>query len=292
MKCFSPLHVNGYTVPCGKCAACLQKKQRDWIFRLKQELRYFPYAFFLTLTYNSDTVPFVVTEVSKGCIYGTNTFDKSDVQKFLKRFRKKLKNVPLRYFIVSEYGGESHRPHYHGVLFFDRFIDYHYLYKAIDASWSLGFTCLRLVTASHLAYVCKYTYSPELLDGVQFRKKPYRTFLLASKRNSSGFGIGSGFVTEARCRYYKATLDTSVVDNGHRVAMPRYYRTKFFDADERAIILEKYLDEEYKNVLKFYEEIGKAIDKSDSRLYQRLVSQETLRRDNFLRKFYKNSKHK
>ena len=54
------------------------------------------------------------------------TVSKKDIQNFLKRLRKKIDklNIPqnekkIRYFIASEYGPKTYRPHYHGVLFID-----------------------------------------------------------------------------------------------------------------------------------------------------------------------------
>lgn len=51
---------------------------------------------------------------------------KKDIQDFFKRLRKKINklNIPqnekdIRYFVASEYGPETLRPHYHGFIFFD-----------------------------------------------------------------------------------------------------------------------------------------------------------------------------
>lgn len=51
---------------------------------------------------------------------------KKDIQNFLKRLRKKIDKLNLsyndkkiRYYIASEYGPITKRPHYHGIIFFD-----------------------------------------------------------------------------------------------------------------------------------------------------------------------------
>lgn len=52
---------------------------------------------------------------------------KRDVQNFMKRLRKLIDNdnninengKKIRYYISSEYGPQTYRPHYHGILFFD-----------------------------------------------------------------------------------------------------------------------------------------------------------------------------
>ena len=51
---------------------------------------------------------------------------KKDIQNFLKRLRKKIDKLnisdndkKIRYYIASEYGPITKRPHYHGIIFFD-----------------------------------------------------------------------------------------------------------------------------------------------------------------------------
>ena len=82
-------------VPCGKCAACLTNKRKEWTFRLNQELHVSSSSFFITLTYDDEHIP--VTEE------GLPTFSKRDIQLFIKRLRKNT-NRKISYYIVSEYG--------------------------------------------------------------------------------------------------------------------------------------------------------------------------------------------
>lgn len=60
------------------------------------------------------------------CLNEFGVCSKYDIQCFLKRIRKKLSKIyddknsrKFRYFIASEYGPSTLRPHYHGVFFFD-----------------------------------------------------------------------------------------------------------------------------------------------------------------------------
>lgn len=97
---------------------------------------------FFTLTYDEDKVPFVdlpaesfdefkgmtykVQTKNGGCytrVYDgkTRTVKKSDVQNWLKRFREKCRrsgrSTDWKYWVTSEYGPSSFRPHYHGLFF-------------------------------------------------------------------------------------------------------------------------------------------------------------------------------
>lgn len=59
-------------------------------------------------------------------LYQFGVVSKADIQNFLKRLRDRINklNIPknekaIRYFICSEYGPTTIRPHYHGIIFFD-----------------------------------------------------------------------------------------------------------------------------------------------------------------------------
>lgn len=114
--------VHYVSVPCGKCSECLQKYQNSWSIRLQAESKYWTYCYFLTLTYNQDTVPMSVEKTSGEV---SLTVHKKDVQDWLKRFRtayfrKYGENIDMKYFITSEYGPRTQRPHYHCLFFCDR----------------------------------------------------------------------------------------------------------------------------------------------------------------------------
>lgn len=60
-------------------------------------------------------------------LYHFGVVCKKDIQNFLKRLRWRISNIPnitkdeskIRYYISSEYGPTTLRPHYHGILYFD-----------------------------------------------------------------------------------------------------------------------------------------------------------------------------
>lgn len=102
-------HQKGYIdmpvfLPCQKCRGCRLEYGRIWALRCMNEAELYEENCFVTLTYNNENLP-----TDKG-------LKKSDVQKFLKRLRKKYEGKIIRYFGCGEYG-EKGRPHYHLIIF-------------------------------------------------------------------------------------------------------------------------------------------------------------------------------
>lgn len=127
--CLSPITIKtqdafgidiNQSVPCGKCLECLKDRQNSWKIRLIEEYRDHKHAYFFTLTYRDDTVSF--TYDSDG--NRINHVNKIDLQLWTKRHRIKFerlfnREIDFKYFICSEYGPNTGRPHYHGILFTD-----------------------------------------------------------------------------------------------------------------------------------------------------------------------------
>lgn len=94
-------------VPCGVCSECVAVRQMSYIQRLQMEETK-NHLFFCTLTYNNESLPIHVC--SNGHVI--RFADVSDVQKMIKRLRKKNAfGRPFRYFGVSELGTKKGRPH-------------------------------------------------------------------------------------------------------------------------------------------------------------------------------------
>lgn len=108
------------SVPCGKCIECLKDRQNSWKIRLTEEARDHKYVYFFTLTYRDDTVPHTYLEDGTR----VNHVSKIDIQLWIKRHRIKFerlfkRDIDFKYFICSEYGPNTGRPHYHGIIFTD-----------------------------------------------------------------------------------------------------------------------------------------------------------------------------
>ena len=129
---------------CGQCLSCRVNQSRKWSTRISLEAAISDNVVFVTLTYNDENNP--------------GRLDKSAVQKFLKRLRKRHS---FRYYACGEYGENYGRPHYHVLLFY-RDTDGDCpsnadIALAVSKSWSLGFVTVEPAksSAAH-RYVSKY----------------------------------------------------------------------------------------------------------------------------------------
>lgn len=215
-------------VPCGKCEACLTNRKNAWSFRLSQELKNSESGYFITLTYDDDNIP-LESKIVDGEMVVVASVNKRDVQLFLKRLRKKIEPYKVRYFLVSEYGPQTFRPHYHMILFNFPQLLKNKLYDIINESWKLGFIAVDDISPGRIAYCCSYC-----LDSSRLPKQYTRNFMLCSKRPA----LGSTYLdNDSVCRYHVDNLDDFVyiseAGKVSKIKMPRYYRDKLFSDDEK-----------------------------------------------------------
>lgn len=238
--CYRPLHIVSrkidfhlhtdpicYDVPCGHCCECLKAKQNEWFVR-----SYFEYlhnkslngvTLYVTLTFAPKHLP----------MYGNiPCFDKRKVQLFLKRFRNLVGIEGIKYFICSEYGGKTHRPHHHGLLFIpdcpkdDASIST--LKRAVYDSWQYGFVSFGkyggvVSDVRACAYVSKYIHKDLNFD---FNlPKEFHPFHLQSK------GFGSYMIEAESIDVDKLSLGHVFVPSGDdsvfkQVFIPQYIQRK------------------------------------------------------------------
>lgn len=198
------------TVPCGRCAACLSTKITDWTNRLRLAIeRRHGVAFFVTLTYDEDN--------------NTQNVSKDDVQKFIKRLRHRL--PPFIYYLVSEYGPTTQRPHYHAIIIVD--CELETVQEEVEQTWKHGFIEVSRCTEQRVTYMCNYHASKGNNIG---GRSP--TFVLMSK------GIGKEFITPQIEQSYRSNPRNYLSIDGTRYHLPRYYRDKLYDDDMKAKCVE------------------------------------------------------
>jgi len=226
MACDTPFFVTipgrltAVPVPCGKCPPCKLRRVNSWVFRLLQEEKVSEHAHFITLTYDTDNVP-----ISRNHFM---TLAKRDIQLFFKRLRKR--GHVFRYYAVGEYGSTYKRPHYHIIMFgLSDVRDYNGQLRSsdLDASWTQGATHIGQVSANSIAYTCKYVNKPVTVPAHK-RDDRQPEFSLMSK------GLGKNYLSPAIIQFHTEDLTRNyVVVDGHKRALPKYYRNKLLDEEQR-----------------------------------------------------------
>ncbi len=148
-------------VPCGKCLECSDKKKNDLFVRASFEylsmLKAGGTAYFVTLTYANNCLP---SFNHRPC------FNRADVVTFLRRLRARhfkfckkfgYSYHGIRYFVTSEYGHETHRPHYHMVIFCHHPINEYLIPYLVRSTWHFGIVDVQSLESNiGIHYVSKY----------------------------------------------------------------------------------------------------------------------------------------
>lgn len=231
MKCITPFRrIDPATkqimdLPCRNCYACQANARRDWQTRLEIEAKAHRYNYFLTLTYDDENVPL------GGFDGNTPTFSIADWEKFLKDFRNLLPPRTLRYYAVSHYGPETHRPHYHCLCFCDVPVTYEDVRKLWKYSGRITFTVaqpyrIRYITKNHIGG-SKGSYTQRDID----RLGILNPFQRISK------GLGRNLLTPAMKRYVLVNSDRITFSfNGTVRLLPEYLRKKLLSPLSRQLI--------------------------------------------------------
>lgn len=111
-----------FYIGCGQCTECRLEYSRGWANRCVMEALScqrddgIENCWFLTLTYDDEHLKELISPVSG---YASLNFDHS--QKFMKDLRRYFEyhfdHEGVRFYLCGEYGEETHRPHFHVLLF-------------------------------------------------------------------------------------------------------------------------------------------------------------------------------
>lgn len=153
------------TLPCGKCENCRRNYSFEWATRCVFESYTSRNAWFVTLTYNDDWLPWHSWTSFDGEIQRHPTLVKSHYQSFFK-FLRKHNGDNIRYFGCGEYGEHTHRPHYHFIIFnldlpdlrlerVDKGIPF-YTSEIIGREWTKGFHLVAPATLETMLYTASY----------------------------------------------------------------------------------------------------------------------------------------
>lgn len=204
-----PLYI---VVPCGKCLLCRNRASLSWQCRaLAETCCSSNIPLFVTLTFDNEHKPLLGVE-------------KRDIQLFLKRLRKNLKDSNIRYFCVSEYGSHTYRPHYHMIIWnWPTFKHLSEPLKEIEKAWQQGFVYVKACNQGAVSYVMKY-----MRKDAKIPVGMNDTFYLASRRP----GIGAEWI-EKNKKFFQENpeqVEVSLRDpfTGNMLSffLPQYFKDK------------------------------------------------------------------
>lgn len=238
-------------LPCGKCCGCRLEHSRQWAVRCVHEAKMHQLNCAVTLTYSKDHLP-------PG---GSLAYE--DFQGFMKRLRRFVAPVRVRFFACGEYGEVGYRPHYHALLFGMDFLDKKpwkrtdagsciFRSQVLERLWPLGHSSVGEMNFQSAAYVARYAMKK--LNGDVVDSRSYGRIDLRSGEvlplvpefihMSLKPGIGRAWIEKYVDDVY--SFDRVVV-NGVETKPPRYYdkfvqvkhpfawRDIAFDREDRAL---------------------------------------------------------
>lgn len=243
------------SVDCGQCVDCRKKRATAWAYRVVLEAQLYEDNCMLSLTYNEDNLP------------PGGSLSLQDLQRFIKRLRKRLLPKKIRYFACGEYGEKGGRPHYHVIIFGWKPSDMYYyftdkkgvdLYRSplVEDLWKFGFSTVGEVNLDTAKYCAIYLQKTPKVG----QKKPFVTM---SRRPGLGW---ENF--DIKC----LTSDKIYVD-GKYITVPKYFLDK---CDKEGVLTFPLRIKRFKSALHFAE--------SDQVQYEK-----TLERRKKFEKYFANS---
>lgn len=221
---------------CGYCPECLKQRANVWALRSVYQSKESVQNMMITLTYDT------YKRDDRGRIIGENVPDpdiilsKRHVQLFIKRLRKYIGDVKIKYIICGEHGSRTHRAHYHALIFgycFPDLIPYkkskrgNQIYKSpkLTELWGHGICTVdsKSVNGSISRYCTKYIAKNTRTDDC---------FMLFSR------GIGEkGLLKDFNGKFYTV--------EGRRYPIPKQIWNKVIFARYRSVALNNNFDYRY-----------------------------------------------
>lgn len=216
----------GIWVDCGKCDACLERKKKEYIFRYLAETKDLKYKHFLTLTYNEEN------------INKKYSVDKKLIIKYIKKVREYIRRnytseIQWKYFLASEYGDRTLRPHYHMVIASDSTVPV----STFKKYWTYGnVDCQEAETIKSVFYTIGYTEKKQGKgDDPLGREKVFRKFSksLGRERCIENFEqlekygvLYQGFSNNVPKYYKKVWEQEGLIDEAWKEQKEREYKER------------------------------------------------------------------
>lgn len=161
-----------FQIPCGKCVLCRKTRALEIAIRARCEAASHEVSCFVTLTCSDDNLPLV---------FPGGKLHHRAFQLFFKRLRKRLGIKKLRYLMCGEYGSNTHRPHYHVIIFgwspTDIYWDdlgFRHDSRILEECWPYGHVRCDELNDNRIFYVAGYTLkeSPGFPSYVKWSRRP------------------------------------------------------------------------------------------------------------------------
>lgn len=223
-------------IPCGQCEECRAKKAREWQVRLNEEIKIWKYNYFVTLTFSPEELENLCKKTRlKEC----NAVAGYAVRHMLERWRKKHKKT-LKHWLITELGHEgTERIHMHGLFFSNEELTF----SEMDDNklrrwefWKYGHIFVGdYVSERTINYIVKY------INKIDKDHKGFVGQILASP------GLGAAWLKKPYAKDYiyngKDTLQGYILDNGGKIGLPKYYKNKLYNEEERELIWKDFMDQ-------------------------------------------------
>lgn len=223
-----------YLLPCGKCLACRMANCQQWTFRALCELDAHEVSAFITLT---------VDDSHMQSVFPSFCLCHRPFQLFMKRLRKEIAPLQVRYIMCGEYGTHTFRPHYHVIVFGWFPTDaqpFHYrgsyvdftsatikrLWSDSDTGESYGFHTVALANEQTIRYLVGYVLKKVDLPS-NMAVPPY---LRVSTRPALGLDFYKKY--ESMLFAHDADLhypNQYVYCGRKKIGLPRYFLKKYQD---------------------------------------------------------------
>ena len=234
---------------CQECVGCVESDSKEWAIRCMMEAEKYESNWFITLTYDDHYLPQdPVVYTRTGEVFEPKedfgTLVPEDLKKFNHSLRDYFRNNPpyhtgIRFFACGEYGGQTRRPHYHGIYFnlplpLDDLTvlkvtsDGNVLYRSaiLEKIWNKGFVTVANVNYQTCAYVARYVQKKIKVksnyDSIYTELGQHPEF----KRMSNQGGIGKDFYLAHKDEIYD--LD-EIIFKGSKQRVYPTKPPKYFD---------------------------------------------------------------
>lgn len=221
-------------VDCGRCMECKKKKANNWRVRLMEEIKYNKNGHFVTFTFSNEAIQFLYEKYFKNSLIDSyeldNALAKKAVRLFLERWRKENK-VSVKHWLITELGHNgTENIHLHGLIFTDKPAEY------IRKKWKYGYIW---DSTEHDGYVNEKTinYIIKYCLKIDEKHKNYKPVILSSAGIGKNYIDNNNFIYEGRKTkmFYR-------MPNGSKVALPKYYKDKVLNDQQRNKLWKYILD--------------------------------------------------